>query len=191
MYTRDIPDPTDPGDCDLLQVLWCPFEAHGPDHTIDVVLTWRRSQDVAEALADIPEPVVVGRKECVPHPRVLGPEQVVEHEYVGLLDPELQEGIELWEEERLDAEDASDGPGSYDSYEEYEAAMGGGEPEGDELTYRHDLFIPPGWKVGGFASWHLTDPAPVVSGACRPCPRLSRSGCRPPPMGNGKHPPSR
>ncbi|WP_371236998.1 hypothetical protein [Streptomyces pimonensis] len=98
----------------------------------------------------------------MPHPCALDPEQVVEHEYVGLLDPELRERIELWEEELLDAEDASAGPGNYDSYEEYEAAMGGGGPEGDELTYQHDLSIAPGWKVGGFASRHLTDPAPVV-----------------------------
>jgi len=34
-----------------------------------------------------------------------------------------------------------------------------------------DLSIAPGWKVGGFASWHLTDPAPVdceVCGAAMP-----------------------
>ncbi|MFF4232881.1 hypothetical protein [Streptomyces sp. NPDC001820] len=161
LFTRDIPDLNGPEGCDLLQVFWCPFEVHGPDRTIDVVLTWRHSQDVADILSDVPEPVVVGRKECVPVTCVLDPEQVVEHEYVGMLSQELQESIEVWEEELLDTEDDSEDFGSYDSYEEYEAASGDG-PEQSELTYQHDLSIPPGWKVGGFASWHLTGPAPVT-----------------------------
>ncbi|MFD7314291.1 hypothetical protein [Streptomyces sp. NPDC059883] len=163
LFTRDIPDLHCPEGKDLLQVLWCPFEAHGPDRTIDVVLKWRHSQDVTDILPDIPEPVVIGRQECVPMTCVIDPEQVVEHEYVGMLSQDLQESIEVWEEDLLDAADDSGDLGSYDSYdsyEEYEAAAGDG-PEQSELTYQHDLSIPPGWKVGGFASWHLTGPAPM------------------------------
>ncbi|MFG3002228.1 hypothetical protein [Streptomyces sp. NPDC048340] len=140
LFTRDIPDLTGPEDRDLLQVFWCPFEVHGEEQALDVVLKWRRSQDVTELLTDTPEPVIVGRKECVPNACILHPEQVVEHEYEGLLSDELQESISSWEE------------GLFDDEEE------GGE---NGLDYRSDLSIPPGWKVGGFASWHLTDPAPI------------------------------
>jgi hypothetical protein len=162
LFAHDILDLDGPEGYDLLQVFWCPFEVHGPDRTIDVVLKWRRSQEVGDILADIPEPVVVGRKECVPNTCVLDPEQVVEHEFVGLLSEELQESIEVWEEELLDAEEESEDFGSYASYEEYEAATGADGPDETGLTYQHDLSIPPGWKVGGFASWHLTGPAAVT-----------------------------
>lgn len=142
LFARDIPDLTGPEGCDLLQVFWCPFEVHGPERTMDVVLKWRRSQDVRNVVTRFPEPVVVGRRECVPDPCVFDPEQVVEHEYVGLLSGELQERIDAWEEGLLDAaEDAED--------------------DESEITYQGDLSIPPGWKVGGFASWHLTDPARI------------------------------
>lgn len=180
LFVHDIPDLTGPDGCDLLQVLWCPFEVHGPDRTIEVVLKWRRSQDVGEVLDVIPEPVVVGRAECVPNTCVLHPEQVVEHEYEGLLDEGLQEAIEMWEvgddeedEEDDDAVDSS-APSGFDTYEEYEAAMAAARAdEDDEVTYRGDLSIAPGWKVGGFASWHLTDPAHIDCGVCgAPMPPL-------------------
>lgn len=177
LFARDVPDLTGPEGCDLLQVLWCPFEVHGPDRTIDVVLKWRCSRDVDEVLAVIPEPVVVGRAECVPNTCVLHPERVVEHEYEGLLDEDLQEAIETWEagdeEEDDDAFDSS-APSSFDTYEEYEAAMAAARAdEDDEVTYRGDLSIAPGWKVGGFASWHLTDPAHIACGVCgAPMPPL-------------------
>jgi hypothetical protein len=156
LFARDVPDMSDsdltgPEGCDLLQILWCPFEVHGPERTMDVVLRWRRSEDVTDVLTHIPEPVVVGRAECVPNPCVLDPEQVVEHEYDGLLSEELQEEIEAWEEEPQGLpEDWSGGAGQ---------ELTGGDAY--ELTYQQDLSIPPGWKVGGFAAWHLTDPTPV------------------------------
>ncbi|MEU9112906.1 hypothetical protein AB0D04_14240 [Streptomyces sp. NPDC048483] len=152
LYVCDVPDLIGPEGYDLLQVLWCPFEVHGPRRTMDVVVKWRRSQDVTDVLTDIPEPAVVGRAECVPSPCVLHPEQIIEHEYVGLLGDALQEMIDAWEEELLDA--AEESGKEYAEGEEY------------ELTYQHDLSIPPGWKAGGFASWHLTDPAPVDCSSC-------------------------
>nr|WSZ97431.1 hypothetical protein OH820_18795 [Streptomyces sp. NBC_00857] len=147
LFTRDVPDLAGPEGCDLLQVLWCPFEAHGPNRMMDVVLKWRRSQDVTDILTDLPEPVVVGRAECVPNPCVLDPEQVVEHEWPELLSEELQEGIQAWEEELLDA--AEENGTEYPEGEEY------------ELGYVGDLSIAPGWKVGGFATWGLTGPARI------------------------------
>ncbi|WP_055601460.1 hypothetical protein [Streptomyces aureus] len=180
LYTRDIPDLVGPEGHDLLQVFWCPFEVHGPDRTVDVVLKWRRSQEVGEVLTHQPEPPVAGREECVPTQCVLHPEQVVEHEYLGLLSEELQDAVADWEEglldEEEDDEDAYDSsePQSYDTYEEYEAAMARARAEEEyEVDYMSDLSIAPGWKVGGFASWHLTDPAPVDCAACgTPMPPL-------------------
>ncbi|MEU7297296.1 hypothetical protein AB0A76_29560 [Streptomyces exfoliatus] len=180
LYTRDIPDLVGPEGHDLLQVFWCPFEVHGPDRTIEVVLRWRRSREVGDVLTHQPEPPVAGRQECVPTPCVLHPEQVVEHEYLGLLSEELQEAIADWEEglldEEEDEEDASDSsePQSYDTYEEYEAAMARARTEEEyEVDYMGDLSIAPGWKVGGFASWHLTDPARVDCEVCgTPMPPL-------------------
>ncbi|MER5631349.1 hypothetical protein [Streptomyces nitrosporeus] len=171
LYVREVPDLAGPEGHDLLQVFWCPFEVHGDDRTVEVVLKWRRSTDVGAVLTPQPEPPVAGRAECVPTMCVVHPERVVEHEYLGLLDEELQEGIAEWEEGLLDEnEDDGEGvssPGSYATYAEYEAAMAetrAGEQE--EIDYMSDLSIAPGWKVGGFASWHLTDPAPVDCGVC-------------------------
>ncbi|EFL25636.1 LigA protein, partial [Streptomyces himastatinicus ATCC 53653] len=140
LFTRDVPDLTGPEGCDLLQVFWCPFEVHGPERAMDVVLKWRRSQDVGDALTDNPEPVVVGRAECVPNTCVLDPEQVVEYEWPELLSEDVQERIDAWEEELMDA---------------------AAEEDAYELTYTHDLSIAPGWKVGGFATWGLTGPARI------------------------------
>ncbi|MFF5229499.1 hypothetical protein [Dactylosporangium sp. NPDC000521] len=33
-------------------------------------------------------------------------------------------------------------------------------------SYQYDLSLAPGWKVGGFANWSLTDPRPVDCGEC-------------------------
>ncbi|WP_329214653.1 hypothetical protein [Streptomyces sp. NBC_00683] len=170
LFAGEVPDLVGPESHDLLQVFWCPFEVHGADRTIDVLLRWRRSADVGAVLSPQPEPPVAGRAECVPTMCVVHPEQVVEHEYLGLLDEPLQDEISAWEEALLDDEEDEDGlssPASYATYEEYEAAMTAalaGEPE--EIDYMSDLSIAPGWKVGGFASWHLTDPAPVDCQVC-------------------------
>ncbi|MHB9861202.1 hypothetical protein [Streptomyces sp. YIM S03343] len=134
---HDVPDLGGPADCDMLQVLWCPFDAHGGRHQPAVELRWRRSADVGEVVAEQPEPEVVGSEGYVPESCVLHPEQVVEYPYLDLLPQELREQILAWE-------------GDEDEIEE------------DSVTYQTDLSIAPGWKAGGFASWHATDPAPVV-----------------------------
>ncbi|MFD5871979.1 hypothetical protein [Streptomyces sp. NPDC060322] len=125
LYARDIPDLVGPEDHDLLQVFWCPFEVHGADRTIEVVLKWRPSADVGAVLTPQPEPPVAGRAECVPTMCVMHPEHVVEHEYLGLLDEELQEEIDEWEEGLLDEEDEVEplSSASYATYEEYAEAM--------------------------------------------------------------------
>ncbi|MEW2373742.1 hypothetical protein AB0940_30915 [Streptomyces sp. NPDC006656] len=45
LYRRDVPDlPAGPGDCDPLQVFWCPLDAHRPGRfDPELLLRWRRS----------------------------------------------------------------------------------------------------------------------------------------------------
>ncbi len=59
-HDEPVPDLTGPEGYDLLQVSWCPLEAHGPDESVDVVLKRRRDRDVGAVLAERPEPLVVG-----------------------------------------------------------------------------------------------------------------------------------
>ena len=84
----------------------------------------------------------------MPESCVLHPEQVVKYPYVDLLPEGLREWICAWE-------------GDEDERDEID------EIEEDSVTYRTDLSIAPGWKAGGFASWHATDPASVVCGCGR------------------------
>lgn len=149
LYRRDIPDlATGPDGCDLLQVFWCPFDAHGPSgHGMLLDLRRRRSWEVEEVQSSPPQPQVVGFEGCVPEPCVLHPEQVTTYPFAGLLPEDLCARIDAWEE-ALE--------------EEAEQSAGEDSPVG----YQYDLSIPPGWRVGGFASWHSTDPAAMD---CRTC----------------------
>lgn len=72
----------------------------------------------------------------LPEPCVVHPEPVVEYRYGGLLPEDLDGEIEEWEE------------------------------QAGEHSYQYDLSIAPGWKLGGFASWHLTDPYPMDCDDC-------------------------
>lgn len=168
LYRRDIPDlPAGPDGCDLLQVFWCPFDRHGDTgYGMAVRLRWRRAAEVADVLADPPRPPVVGFDGYVPEPCVLHPEQVVTYPFAGLLPEGLCARIDAWEEaQEAQEEDADEAP--WDSSEEAHrtSADEGPGPSGPP-AYQHDLSIPPGWRAGGFASWHLTDPARTD---CRTC----------------------
>lgn len=150
LYRRDVPDLLPgPADCDLLQVFCCPFDAHGPSrYGMLLHLRWRRSADVGDVLAVPPLPPLVGSAVYVPEPCVLHPEQVVTYPFAGLLPESLCARIDAWEE-ALEAE-----------------AEQSGEDEDELVGYQYDLSIPPGWRVGGFASWHSTDPSPMDCQAC-------------------------
>ncbi|MEV6259338.1 hypothetical protein AB0M42_01005 [Streptomyces sp. NPDC051784] len=149
LYRRDVPGLAEgPDGCDLLQLLWCPFEAHGPTrHGLSLHVRWRRSDQVTQPRADAPQPSLVGFQGSVAEPCVLHPEQVVTYPYIGSLPSRLSKRIESWEaaQERM------------------------AEKHGlqDELvTYHHDLSIPQGCRVGGYPSWHTTDPHPMGCEAC-------------------------
>jgi hypothetical protein len=148
LYRRDLPDlPDGPDGCDLLQVFWCPFDAHGEGrHEPLLHLRWRRSAEVGKVLASPPQPQVVGYEGYLPEPCRLHPEQVVTYPFAGLLPEELCERIDAWDEAQEDEAD-EDGP--------------------EAIGYQYDLSIPSGWRVGGFASWHRTDPAPMDCLNCR------------------------
>ncbi|WP_137989984.1 DUF1963 domain-containing protein [Streptomyces vilmorinianum] len=147
-YVRDVPDlgPFAPPGADLLQVLWCPFTGHDDasfnDYGPSTRLHWRRAADVTEQLSVQPGPAVVEREEYLPNPCVLFPEQVVDHPFADYLPAELVERIEAWE----------------DALQE---RIGEAAP-----CYQYDLSLAPGWKIGGWDSWHRTDLMRVRCGAC-------------------------
>lgn len=163
LYRRDIPDLlAGPGDSDLLQVFWCPFDAHGKGgYGMSLDLRWRRSWEVGEVLLPPPLPRVVGYEGYVAEPCVLHPEQVVTYPFAGLLPEELRERIYA-REDALEEEEESEA--------ETEGGDGSGESAGGEAAgppmYQYDLSIPPGWRAGGFASWHLTDAHVMKCAAC-------------------------
>jgi len=153
LYRRDVPDLLPgPDGADLLQVFWCPFEAHGrTGYEPYVHLRWRRSAEVGEVLTAPPLPELVGFAGYVPEPCVLHPEQVVTYPFAGLLPQELCDRIDAWEE-ALE--------------EEAEEAADRGADVAEPVGYQYDLSIPPGWHAGGYASWHRTDPYAVDCRAC-------------------------
>ncbi|HSR84550.1 MAG TPA: hypothetical protein VLM11_10265 [Streptosporangiaceae bacterium] len=142
LYRRDVPDFAGPDDADLLQVLWCPLGHSEEGYNPRVRLYWRRSADVAMPAVAAPEPPVVSEA-YLPVSCVVHPEQVREYQYGGLLPEELDARITAWEEEA-------------------------GEHEEEETgrSYQYDLSLAPGWKVGGFANWSLTDPHPMNCSEC-------------------------
>ncbi|MFH8474518.1 hypothetical protein [Streptomyces sp. NPDC018000] len=157
LYRRDIPDlPVGPDDCDLLQVFCCPFDAHGAErYDLLLHLRWRRSAEVGEVLASPPQPQVAGYDGYVPEPCVVHPEQVVTYPFAGLLPEELRARIDAWEEVLGEEANQSDE-----------------EDRAEPVGYQYDLSIPPGWRVGGLASWHATDPYPMDCLTCATPMRL-------------------
>ncbi|MFD4661069.1 hypothetical protein ACFWP2_36255 [Kitasatospora sp. NPDC058444] len=151
LYRRHVPDlPAGPGGCDLLQVFWCPFDAHGPSRYDPALhLHWRRSSDVDEVLAPQPQPPVVGSDGFVPEPCALHPEQVATYPFAGLLPKDLCARIDAWDEAQED-----------------KAKQSTDENTAKPIGYQYDLSIPPGWRAGGFASWHATDPYPMDCQTC-------------------------
>ena len=83
-----------------------------------------------------PPEPAVVNENYLPTPCVVHPERVREYQYGDLLPEELDARITAWEE------------------------------EDEDRSYQQDLSLAPGWKVGGFANWSLTDPHPVDCAEC-------------------------
>ncbi|MFI8389007.1 hypothetical protein [Streptomyces sp. NPDC085540] len=148
LYVRDIPLLRPPGQTDLLQVLWCPFE-HEPDLKPPTALFWRSSAEVTDVLAAPPGPFAVEYDAYVPRPCVLAPEQITEYPNPLELSAELREQLQDWSRWR------AAGSGVDSSYAPYPKSF-----------YSSRLSLAPGWKVGGWAPWGLTDPVARFCSAC-------------------------
>lgn len=137
LFAREVPGLEPPEEKDLLQIFWCPFEVHDDESRLAVHYVWRNEADVTDVLSDQPEPAVTARRALVPHTCRFDPEVVTEHEYIEKLDETLLESIAAC----LDPDDGE-----------------------DTSQYEDEYSLAPGWKVGGFVSWHLTGPTSVLCG---------------------------
>ncbi|WP_199547161.1 hypothetical protein [Streptomyces sp. N35] len=158
LYVRDVPLLRPPGQADLLQVLWCPYD-HEPDAKPSTALFWRRAAEVGEVLAAPPEPYEADwRGDYVPEPCLLAPEQITEYPSTFDLSPELRQQVEDWSRWQA-AGDAVDSSYADDPKEFYDA----------------ELADAPGWKVGGWPPWGRTDSIPRFCTVCeaRMVPQLA------------------
>ncbi|QLE74709.1 hypothetical protein FGW37_26765 [Streptomyces rectiverticillatus] len=146
LYVRDVPLLRPPGQADLLQVLWCPFE-HEPDYKPPTALFWRSAAEVTDILAAPPEPSAVEYDGYVPEPCVVAPEQITEYPNYLDLRRELQQ--------QLDDRSRWQAAGVDNHY-----ALAPHE------FYWCELSVAPGWKVGGWPPWGLTDPVARFCAAC-------------------------
>lgn len=148
LYLRDIPLLRPPGQADLLQVLWCPYD-HDPDHKPLTALFWRSAAEVVDILATPPEPYEVNYEGYVPEPCVLAPEEIADYPDSLDLSPQMRLMVEDWG--RWQAAGAS----VDSSYAEYPRDF-----------YDEHLADAPGWKVGGWPPWGRTDPNPRYCAVC-------------------------
>lgn len=147
LYARDVPLLQWPEKNDLLQVLWCPFE-HPPEYKPPTALFWRTAADVTDVLATPPKPSEV-QYGYVPEPCVLALEQVTEYPHFLALPKDLQQQVADWSVWQ------AAGVAVDDSY-----------AIAPEEFYMDELSMAPGWKVGGWPLWGLTDPIARFCIAC-------------------------
>ncbi|MFF0746666.1 hypothetical protein ACFYVL_40390 [Streptomyces sp. NPDC004111] len=142
LYRRDVPLLNPPGPADLLQVLWCPFDH--PAHPRTAVF-WRTAASITDALTAPPEPPAIQFPGYLPQPCVLAPEHVTEYPNDLELSQELRQQLEDCDVWRAAAADADETPGGF---------------------YSEELSVSPGWKLGGWTRWGLTDPQPRQCEVC-------------------------
>ncbi|WP_443060996.1 hypothetical protein [Streptomyces sp. NBC_00464] len=161
LYVRDVPMlcPPEQAEADLLQVLWCPFDHLAHPET---ALFWRSAATVTDILDTPPEPPAIQFPGYLPEPCLLAPEQITEYPNIMELGKGLQQQLEDWRRwQEVGAVlgssdtpyplDSSDRPYSKDFYNEF---------------YTGRLSVAPGWKVGGWTRWDLTDPRPRLCPSC-------------------------
>lgn len=146
LYLRDVPDLPAPRGTDLLQVLWCPRE--GEDGAPLTRLVWRDSSSVGEVLTDAPSAEADSEEGYLPKACLLHPEAVVEYPAALELDKALRDRITAWAtREKHDP-----------AYDDHAYRWSG--------FYTDKLSVAPGWKVGGWGHWGVTDP---IFFACDTC----------------------
>lgn len=146
LYLRDIPGLPVPPGLDLLQVLWCPCE--GEDALPLARLVWRDSSRVGEVLTEVPAPDAEAQDEFLPKACVLHPEEVIEYPAALELDASLRDRITAWATE--EGHDPTHDDSAY----------------GWSAFYSDHLSVAPGWKVGGWGNWGVTDPVPFPCDVC-------------------------
>lgn len=147
IHLRDVPLLRPPGSADLLQVLWCPFDHPALPKT---AVFWRTAASVTDVLATPPEPSVIQSAGYLPQPCLLSPEEVTEYPHSTDLEHEIRRQVETCRTWQVDADP--------DELDEDEATPGD--------VYNWSLSVSPGWKVGGWTRWGLTDPHPRLCDAC-------------------------
>ncbi|WP_434482009.1 hypothetical protein [Streptomyces sp. NBC_01340] len=148
LYVRDIPLLRPPGrsEADLLQVLWCPFDHPANPAT---ALFWRSAATVTDILDAPPEPPAIQFPGYLPEPCLLTPEQVTEYPNAMELSKELQEQL-----------------GDWSRWQAAGSALDSSYEVAPDDFYGDHLSIAPGWKVGGWTRWGLTDPMPRICSEC-------------------------
>ena len=148
LYLRDVPLLRPPGEADLLQVLWCPYD-HEPDWKPATAVFWRSAASVVDVLTTPPEPYEANYPGYVPEPCVLAPETVTEYPNSLELSPETRLLVRDWGRWRAAGVEGSDA--DLDSNLHF-------HPDHPEDYYNPNLAQAPGWKVGGWPPWGRTDP---------------------------------
>ncbi|MFD0354150.1 hypothetical protein ACFVHW_10465 [Streptomyces sp. NPDC127110] len=148
LYMRDVPLLRPPGQADLLQVLWCPFE-HEPDYKPPTVLFWRSSGEVTKLAAGLPGPFAVEYDGYIPRPCVLAPEQITEYPDPMDVSKELQQQLRDWS-----------------NWQRAGSAVDSSWAPYPDAFYGSQLSVAPGWKIGGWPQWGLTDPNARFCAAC-------------------------
>ncbi|WP_150254487.1 DUF1963 domain-containing protein [Nocardiopsis deserti] len=123
VYRRDAPGIAFPQGCDLLQVLWCPYD-HGEFRYPLPRVRWRSARAVGEVRAT-PSRHAEASEEYVPSPCVVHPEQVTEY-------PSWDLPADLFDTlgERFDQVERETG-----------------------WRYQYHLSDAPGIKLGGYPGW--------------------------------------
>lgn len=123
VYQADAPSVSFPSGCDLLQVLWCPFD-HGEFCYPLPQVHWRGSRAVGPVKAT-PAAPADAPKDYVPSPCVIHPEQVAEYPSWDLPE-DLRDGLR----------------GRFDQLEQETGWL-----------YWYHLADAPGIKLGGYPGW--------------------------------------
>ncbi|MEO3793922.1 hypothetical protein ABGB14_27230 [Nonomuraea sp. B10E15] len=142
LHLRDIPLLRPPGEADLLQVLWCPYD-HDPDWKPATAVFWRSAASVVDVLATPPEPYEANSSGYVPEPCLLAPDAIIEYPNSLELSPEMRLAVGDWSRWQT----ADVGVGVDSAYADF-----------PEEFYDGNLAGAPGWKVGGWPPWGRTDP---------------------------------
>ncbi len=138
LYARDVTNLPVPDGTDLLQVLWCPFEHDDDPEYVGMPKTTLFWRSAAAVTDILQNP---------PEPAAVESSDYVPEPCV--IDPEQIVEYPTQAEKWTAGQIAGTEPDDYDDDDPYDG-----------------LYIAPGWKVGGWIDWVMTDPYPQPCPAC-------------------------